>query len=79
MGEGERLLKASDVAELLGVSMGTVLDWWQEGKLPGFRLGGSVGSPVRFRMSEIEAWLDSCRGGPRVPPRRDERALRSVR
>jgi excisionase family DNA binding protein len=58
---GERLLKARDVAELLGLEMSTVLDRFQRGELPGFRLGGK-GGPVRFRLSEIEEWLEtSCR------------------
>jgi excisionase family DNA binding protein len=64
MSEGERLLKARDVAEMLGVEMGTVLDRFQAGDLPGFRLYGRKGGPVRFRLSEIEAWLeDRCRVG----------------
>jgi excisionase family DNA binding protein len=58
---GEKLLKARDVAELLGLEMGTVLDRFQRGEIPGFRLGGK-GGPVRFRLSEIEEWLEtSCR------------------
>jgi excisionase family DNA binding protein len=58
----ERLLKAREVAELLGLELGTVLDYFERGELPGFRLGGSVGRPVRFRSSEIEEWLlTTCR------------------
>jgi hypothetical protein len=42
-----------------------VLDKWEAGELPGFRLG-KVGGPVRFRWSEIEAWLEPYRRGPRL-------------
>jgi excisionase family DNA binding protein len=60
----EPLLKARDVAELLGLEVGTVLDYFERGELPGFRLAGRVGRPVRFRASEIEKWLEtSCRVG----------------
>ena len=59
----ERLLTARELAELLGVSAGTVLDWWElepsdPRKLPGFKLG----RVVRFRESEVEAWLEAQRG-----------------
>jgi excisionase family DNA binding protein len=58
------LLKARDVAELLGLEMGTVLDHFESGDIPGFRLYGRKGGPVRFRESEIQAWLDEqCRAG----------------
>jgi predicted DNA-binding transcriptional regulator AlpA len=61
---GERLLKARDVADMLGLEMGTVLDRFEAGDLPGFRLYGRKGGPVRFRLSEIEQWLeDHCRVG----------------
>jgi excisionase family DNA binding protein len=55
----ERLLTAAEVAELLGVTPGTVLDRWERGDLPGFRLWGRKGGPVRFRLDEIEALLAS--------------------
>jgi excisionase family DNA binding protein len=61
----ERLLNARELAELLGLSNGTVLDRFERGDLPGFRLyGGKVGAPVRFRWSEIEALLERGRCGP---------------
>ena len=42
-----------------------VADWFERGELPGFRLYGRKGAPVRFRLSEIETWLDGCcRVGP---------------
>ena len=63
----EPLLKVRDVARLLGLEMATVLDHFEAGDLPGFRLYGRKGGPVRFRESEIEAWLDGCRHGVRSP------------
>jgi excisionase family DNA binding protein len=55
-----RLLTAREVAEMLGFSTGTILDWWEAGRLPGFRLGRAV----RFRESEVLAWLEAQRVGP---------------
>jgi hypothetical protein len=60
---GEKLLKARDVADLLGVGMGTVLDHFESGELPGFRLYGRKGGPVRFRLSDIEDTLEAWRVG----------------
>lgn len=57
----DRLLTAREVASLLGFSAGTVLDWFEAGRLPGFKLG----TAVRFRASEVEAWIEAQRRGPR--------------
>jgi excisionase family DNA binding protein len=54
----ERLLTAAEVAEQLGFSAGTILDWFESGELPGIRFG-QKGARVRFRSSEIASWLDS--------------------
>ena len=53
----DRLLRAGEVAELLGVSPHTVLDWAEAGKLPSFKLGKAV----RLRQSEILAWIENQR------------------
>lgn len=60
----EALLTARQVAELLGVSAATVLDKFEAGVLPGFKLWNG---PVRFRASELEAVLEGWRRGPGVP------------
>jgi excisionase family DNA binding protein len=52
----DRLLRAREVAELLGLSPATVLDWFESGRLPGFKLSSRA---VRFRESEVLAWLDA--------------------
>jgi excisionase family DNA binding protein len=59
-GVGERLLSPGELAEQLGMSLGWVRDHWQAGDLPGYR----VGRCVRFRASEVEAWLNDRRRGP---------------
>jgi excisionase family DNA binding protein len=53
----ERLLTARELAELLGVSASTVLDWFEAGRLRGLKLG----RVVRFRASVVEAWLEERR------------------
>ena len=60
---GERLITAQQLGELLRLSTSTVLDWFEDGKFDGcaFRLGGKKGGPVRFRLSEIEALLETWR------------------
>ena len=62
----ERLVSARELAGLLGLSTATVLDWFEADRLPGFKLGGRA---VRFRASEVEAWLEESRRGPAPSPR----------
>ena len=57
----ERLITAQEVGELFQLSTDTVLDWFEGGKLPGYRLGGKKGGPVRFRLSEIAHLLEGWR------------------
>ena len=57
----DRLLTTREVAEFLGLSPETVLRRYRAGELPGYRLGSNV---LRFRESEIEAWLIGSRNGP---------------
>ena len=54
----ERLLTTREVAEFLGLSPETVLRRYRRGELPGFRLASNV---LRFRESEVEAWLEGTR------------------
>lgn len=61
----ERLLTARELGEYLGLSANTVLDRFERGDLPGFRLYGRKGGPVRFRLGEVEALLEGWRvNGP---------------
>jgi excisionase family DNA binding protein len=57
----ERLITAQELGELFQLSTDTVLDWFEDGKLPGYRLGGKKGGPVRFRLSEIADLLEAWR------------------
>ena len=57
----EPLLTARELGEFLGLSASTVLDRFEQGDLPGFRLFGKKGGPVRFRLDEVEAALDGWR------------------
>lgn len=61
----ERLLTARELGELLGFAAGTILDQFERGELPGFKLPNGA---VRFRASDVDAWLDEHRAGP--APRR---------
>jgi excisionase family DNA binding protein len=57
-------LTARQVADLLGLSVASVLRRWRSGELPGFRLSTNC---LRFRESEISAWLEGRRGPSGMP------------
>ena len=59
----ERLLTAREVAGLLRFAPGTIVDWAEAGKLPAYKIGGRL----RFKPSEIEAYVQSKRRGPSLP------------
>src|SRR3954470_7028679 len=67
------LLKPAEVIELLGVSRSWLYDAANSGRIPCVRLGSSDG-PVRFRLRELEAWIEE---GRVVPPH--ERGVRPPR
>ena len=67
----EPLITAREVADRLGMSVDWVLKKWQAGELPGYRLNGRNARPVRFRWSEILAWLDGQRRGPHPVEKND--------
>lgn len=60
-GSGDRLLTAQQLGAYLGLAAGTVLDRFERGDLPGYRLFGRKGGPVRFRASDVERFLADCR------------------
>lgn len=47
----DRLLTARELGQYLGVAPGTVLDWWEQGRIPGFKFGRAV----RFDLEEVLA------------------------
>ena len=63
----ERLLTARELAEHLGFTAGTIVDWFEAGEIPGFKLGGRL----RFRLSEVETWMEAHRG--KADPHSDDR------
>jgi excisionase family DNA binding protein len=56
------MLTAAKLAELLGFQPGTIVDWAEAGAIPSFKLGGRL----RFRESEVVAWLEERRQGGEV-------------
>lgn len=57
MSSPERLIDARELAQLLGVRPQWVYGKVDAGELPGYRLGHYL----RFRASEVEAWLERQR------------------
>ena len=53
----ERLVTAREIGEQLGFAAGTIVDWSEQGKIPAFKIGGRL----RFRPSEVNAWLEGQR------------------
>ncbi len=51
-------LSPQDLADELGVPVSTVYGWRHTGAGP---VGHKVGRHVRFRRSDVEAWLGTCR------------------
>jgi excisionase family DNA binding protein len=69
----ERLLTTQEVAHWLGYKPATIQDWVEAGKLTALKPGGRL----RFRASDVEAWLEGRRtsaGGeaPATPRRPSE-------
>jgi excisionase family DNA binding protein len=54
-----RLVTARQVADILDVSAETVLRWTRQGELRGYRLPGTARGRLRYRLDEIEAWLEA--------------------
>lgn len=57
----ERLLSIGDVADVLGVSINTIYAWRATGHGP---RAAKIGKHLRFRKSDVEAYIDACAGGP---------------
>lgn len=69
----DRLLRAREIADVLGVSTETVLRWNRRGELPGFRLPSGA---LRFRSDEFDAWLRARATAPSVNRRSAARNAR---
>ena len=53
--EPEKWSNLEEIAEHLGVSKDTVYIWVKKGVIPHRR----VGKQYKFRLSEVDAWVDS--------------------
>jgi len=58
----ESLLTPNDVAEILGVSVGTLAQWRHRGHGP--RFYSLTGQAVRYRRSDVDEWVESRRREP---------------
>lgn len=58
------LLTETDIAERLHVSLASVRRWRLERRGPPFI---KVGSLVRYRLEDLEFWLNACPTGGAVP------------
>lgn len=63
-GQGERLLTVEEVAEWLGVPVGTIYAWRYRSTGPA---SYKVGRHVRFRREDVERWLEDQRTEPIQP------------
>jgi excisionase family DNA binding protein len=59
----DRLLTARELADVLGLKPGTILDKWERGELPGFKFGRAV----RFDLEEVLAAGRRPGGGGEAP------------
>ena len=64
MVDGERALKAGEVAQRLGVQEQTLAVWrWKKNKGPAWFHLGRKGSAVRYREADVQAFIEAQRGG----------------
>ena len=70
--DADKLLAIDEVAERLNVSVSTVRRLVRDGALPAYRVGGLL----RFRLPEVEAYIDAQRI-PVIAPRLGNKPSRS--
>jgi excisionase family DNA binding protein len=68
----EPLVDARVAAPLVGTSVPSLLRWAARGEIPNYRLGTGRRQLVRFRVSELQRWIEARRVRPvgSVPIRR---------
>ncbi len=59
----DRLLSAQEVADFLGVPLGTLYQWRTKGTAP---RAVKAGRYIRFRPQDVEAWCERNADEPRV-------------
>lgn len=52
----DRLLSSIEVAELLGITEGTLRNWRYQGQGPPYV---KLGSAVRYKAADVQAYIDS--------------------
>lgn len=58
----DKLMTAQELADYLGVPLGTLYQWRTKGAAP---RAMKVGRHIRFRSADVEAWLDAQADGAR--------------
>lgn len=74
-------MSPQEVADFLGIPVGTLHQWRHRGTGP---KGAKVGRHVRYRRSDVEAWFDerllaSAKDGESVSARQDVQRNRTTR
>src|SRR5215472_18030698 len=69
MAQTSKLLTVEATAQRLGIGKSTLYRTWRELGLPAYRVGGRL----RFRDTELEAWIDNQRALARQKGRRHTR------
>jgi len=54
-----RLLRGSEICKLLGINAWTLREWLRRNRFPQ-PVYVTPGSPMRFRASEIDRWIENC-------------------
>jgi len=57
------LLSIFEISDYLGIKQKTLYAMVESGKIPHYR----IGRLIRFRLNEIDAWLDECKMGKAQP------------
>lgn len=70
-----RLLTASEIAELLFVSVKTVYQWVELNQIPYLKLNGSV----RFHPRDIDIWIKNSKKGPWIDYNMDAQTVAGAR
>jgi len=68
------LLNITDASEYLGIKVSTLYSWTESGLLPHYKLGRLV----KFKMSDIEEWLEKCKREPDDVDKKTIKILKSV-
>lgn len=53
------LVSSTEAAQMLGISPRTLANWRVQGRGPAYVRLGKSRSPILYRVSDIDAWLES--------------------